>query len=98
MCYYVYSDHAQYTIKTYAKIALFPLILILIHQRQYKDECMVALYVHCVAAAGRGHTARSGVPHRERPRGCRLEATRAETFTQGHLRAAAVSDTSVVCL
>ena len=25
--YYVYADHAQYTIKTYAKMALFPLIL-----------------------------------------------------------------------
>ena len=24
---YVYADHAQYTIKTYAKMALFPLIL-----------------------------------------------------------------------
>ena len=24
---YVYTDHAQYTIKTYAKMALFPLIL-----------------------------------------------------------------------
>ena len=28
MCYYVYTDHAQYTIKTYAKMALFPLVLI----------------------------------------------------------------------
>ena len=27
MCYYVYADHAQYTIKTYAKMALFPLVL-----------------------------------------------------------------------
>ena len=27
MCYYVYADHAQYTIKTYGKMALFPLIL-----------------------------------------------------------------------
>ena len=27
MCYYVYTDHAQYTIKTYAKMALFRLIL-----------------------------------------------------------------------
>ena len=24
---YVYTDHAQYTIKTYAKMALFPLVL-----------------------------------------------------------------------
>eukprot|EP01048_Picozoa_sp_COSAG05_P015134 COSAG05_NODE_1791_length_4082_cov_9.583229_1_plen_31_part_10 len=24
---YVYTDHAQYTIKTYAKMALFPLLL-----------------------------------------------------------------------
>ena len=28
MCYYVYTDHAQYTIKTYAKMALFPLVLL----------------------------------------------------------------------
>ena len=27
MFYYVYTDHAQYTIKTYAKMALFPLLL-----------------------------------------------------------------------
>ena len=27
MCYYVYADHAQYTIKTYAKMALFRLVL-----------------------------------------------------------------------
>ena len=27
MFYYVYTDHAQYTIKIYAKMALFPLIL-----------------------------------------------------------------------
>ena len=27
MCYYVYTDHAQYTIKTYAKMALFRLVL-----------------------------------------------------------------------
>ena len=25
---YVYTDHAQYTIKTYAKMALFPLVLL----------------------------------------------------------------------
>ena len=28
MADYVYTDHAQYTIKTYAKMTLFPLILI----------------------------------------------------------------------
>ena len=27
MCYYVYADHAQYTIKTYAKMSLFALDL-----------------------------------------------------------------------
>ena len=27
MCFYVYADHAQYTIKTYSKMTLFPLIL-----------------------------------------------------------------------
>ena len=28
MADYVYTDHAQYTIKTYAKMALFPLVLL----------------------------------------------------------------------
>ena len=28
MADYVYSDHAQYTIKTYAKMALFRLVLL----------------------------------------------------------------------
>ena len=49
MCYYVYVDHAQYTIKTYtyAKMALFPLDLVLrpgLYMGKTAKNCMRAQF------------------------------------------------------
>ena len=57
---YVYTDHAQYTIKTYAKMALFPLLLTgplsIFHNIQYQlvlvglnvNACITPLHARCM--------------------------------------------------
>ena len=51
---YVYTDHAQYTIKTYAKMALFPLSIVLTGPLSFYHTHMYSPVTHFLLQNGTG--------------------------------------------